>query len=555
MSIYIPHSPYASTTHYKPTQCSNMTPLSSAQSITTYFEKFEKNYQTTSNTRNFNNFIIDIKENTRQLIRGKSVSNSIHCNNPQKRPQTYKVYGTDVKDNKENEENLRRMKEKYLQKSIDRPIVEKYDRKNKEIEYFNFEKYTSPKNQSIKETEYISVEKLLNKDSRQKRADETFIKDLKHRPKSGKSCSTHLLSSQKFNELEAFHSPTYKSSQEKNQSQIYCPNSEKERKNYNIYSQNNIQREKNSKIVSIMKKIEGIQKNFDEHLFYKSLDYSIKSKEDENQTINESKTKQILKESKISENTPIPISNKANIYKKSNSYDIESMKSRPFFEKENESYADKNQLFSRINEKLYGQIINRRLEMQTKYEAAVKNTLTIAKFASFMSQDTPSQACSTPDCFKSENKTKNNSHNSHQFQNLPTKIDKTTFKSIATKNKNPKLSFRIGSLTTNLSIEDFQVGKCLGKGRFGSVFLAKDKRSEILVALKVVKKKTIKDSKMANQIKNEIKIQSCLSHPNVLKFFGFFQDEEQFYLILEYAPQGELYKKMKKQVYIYYYFY
>ena len=71
----------------------------------------------------------------------------------------------------------------------------------------------------------------------------------------------------------------------------------------------------------------------------------------------------------------------------------------------------------------------------------------------------------------------------------------------------------------------------------------------MLVALKVIKKKTIKDSKMANQIKNEIKIQSCLSHPNVLKLYGFFQDDEQFYLILEYAPSGELYKKLKKQVF------
>jgi len=107
------------------------------------------------------------------------------------------------------------------------------------------------------------------------------------------------------------------------------------------------------------------------------------------------------------------------------------------------------------------------------------------------------------------------------------------------------------TINSDFSIEDFQIGKCLGKGRFGSVFLAKDKKSDSLVALKVVKKKTIKDSKMANQIKNELKIQSCLSHPNVLRLYGFFQDEEQFYLILEYAPHGELYKKMKKQVIFY----
>ena len=53
---------------------------------------------------------------------------------------------------------------------------------------------------------------------------------------------------------------------------------------------------------------------------------------------------------------------------------------------------------------------------------------------------------------------------------------------------------------------------------------------------------------MAEQIKNEVKIQSYLDHPNILKMYGFFHDEEQFYLILEYAPHGELYIELKKQV-------
>jgi serine/threonine protein kinase len=35
---------------------------------------------------------------------------------------------------------------------------------------------------------------------------------------------------------------------------------------------------------------------------------------------------------------------------------------------------------------------------------------------------------------------------------------------------------------------------------------------------------------------------------NILKLYTFFHDEKRIYLILEYAPQGELFKEMKKQV-------
>lgn len=62
---------------------------------------------------------------------------------------------------------------------------------------------------------------------------------------------------------------------------------------------------------------------------------------------------------------------------------------------------------------------------------------------------------------------------------------------------------------------------------------------------------------MENQLAHEIKIQSYLSHPNILRLYGVFQEQTkvtslisfkfQVVLILEYAPDGELYKYLKKQ--------
>lgn len=52
---------------------------------------------------------------------------------------------------------------------------------------------------------------------------------------------------------------------------------------------------------------------------------------------------------------------------------------------------------------------------------------------------------------------------------------------------------------------------------------------------------------MDKQLANEIKIQSYLEHPNILKLYGYFQEWSKIVLILEYATDGELFKLLKKQ--------
>ncbi|TMW63105.1 hypothetical protein Poli38472_002046 [Pythium oligandrum] len=96
-------------------------------------------------------------------------------------------------------------------------------------------------------------------------------------------------------------------------------------------------------------------------------------------------------------------------------------------------------------------------------------------------------------------------------------------------------------------MEDFTVTKNLGKGKFGNVYLAKEKHSNVTVALKVLfKTPLIQDGGLIN-LKREVEVQSRLQHPNILRLFGYFYDEACVYLILEYAPQGELFKVLSKQ--------
>nr|XP_043611324.1 serine/threonine-protein kinase Aurora-3-like [Erigeron canadensis]XP_043611325.1 serine/threonine-protein kinase Aurora-3-like [Erigeron canadensis] len=103
------------------------------------------------------------------------------------------------------------------------------------------------------------------------------------------------------------------------------------------------------------------------------------------------------------------------------------------------------------------------------------------------------------------------------------------------------------SVKHNWSINDFDIGHPLGKGKFGRVYLARESKSKYIVALKVIFKEQVEKYKMHHQLKREMAIQTSLRHPNVLRLYGWFHDNEKIYLILEYAHGGELYKELRRR--------
>ena len=51
---------------------------------------------------------------------------------------------------------------------------------------------------------------------------------------------------------------------------------------------------------------------------------------------------------------------------------------------------------------------------------------------------------------------------------------------------------------------------------------------------------------MIDQFIQEVKIQLFLNHPKLVKIYGYFSDEEHFYMLVEYMEEGSLYSLMKK---------
>ncbi|CAL5996187.1 Aurora_kinase [Hexamita inflata] len=91
------------------------------------------------------------------------------------------------------------------------------------------------------------------------------------------------------------------------------------------------------------------------------------------------------------------------------------------------------------------------------------------------------------------------------------------------------------------TIDDYQIGRYLGRGKYGLVYLARENKSGLVVALKVLYKQFILKERCEGQLRRELEIHTNLRHPNITRLYTWFQDATRIFLVLEYCSGGELY--------------
>ena len=112
------------------------------------------------------------------------------------------------------------------------------------------------------------------------------------------------------------------------------------------------------------------------------------------------------------------------------------------------------------------------------------------------------------------------------------------------------------SLNENIgnTIDDFIPLKTIGEGGFGIVLKVKSKKNNNIYAMKIINKEKIRDkliemceeNNLDEEIseekysKKEILVLKKLNHPNIVKIYGDFMDEDNYYIILEYIEGQDL---------------
>ena len=81
-------------------------------------------------------------------------------------------------------------------------------------------------------------------------------------------------------------------------------------------------------------------------------------------------------------------------------------------------------------------------------------------------------------------------------------------------------------------LDDYQFGRILGEGSYGQVKLVRHIRTNVELAMKVVKKAGVPEEEKLLMMK-EVSILKTLDHPNIIKVFDLYEDDSKIYIITE----------------------
>ncbi|KAJ6518809.1 Pkinase-domain-containing protein [Mycena sanguinolenta] len=90
----------------------------------------------------------------------------------------------------------------------------------------------------------------------------------------------------------------------------------------------------------------------------------------------------------------------------------------------------------------------------------------------------------------------------------------------------------------------FQLGNCIGRGQFGSVYRALNLNTGQMVAVKRIRLEGLKEDEVTTLMR-EVDLVKRLSHPSIVKYEGMARDQDTLSIVLEYAENGSLGQTLK----------
>lgn len=112
--------------------------------------------------------------------------------------------------------------------------------------------------------------------------------------------------------------------------------------------------------------------------------------------------------------------------------------------------------------------------------------------------------------------------------------------------KEIKESFQQKQKPPQTTLDYYKLIKLLGKGSFGKVHLGKEILTDNFVAIKCIDKIYMKQDYSKMKILQEVLILKTLIHVNIIRLLEVFENSKKFFIVMEYASDGDLLTYMKE---------
>ncbi len=103
---------------------------------------------------------------------------------------------------------------------------------------------------------------------------------------------------------------------------------------------------------------------------------------------------------------------------------------------------------------------------------------------------------------------------------------------------------KIATGFTNLT-DIYDIGEKIGNGKFGLIKKGTNKKTGMQVAIKIMSKKDMTNQDL-ELVRTEIEILKICQHPNIIKLYDIFENENYYYIIMEYCSGGDLFSFLER---------
>ena len=114
-------------------------------------------------------------------------------------------------------------------------------------------------------------------------------------------------------------------------------------------------------------------------------------------------------------------------------------------------------------------------------------------------------------------------------------------KKILSKNNTNSIELSKIRKNKNLTFDDFEIIKKIGKGGVGNIFLVKLKNTELKFVIKIIYKRDIETTNKFSRIVSEYNVYKTIDHPYIMNCYEIFEDNIKIYFVLDYCHNGSLY--------------